>query len=187
VLGAEGWVIPYVRCKLLERPFLCVKFILFNLCLCLGAFLASMISNAVTGLSMGPLLLALSISKSDKPSPAMILLIGILPIAVMLYLLGLWSAVCVAFTFEITQWATVTWDWVYWLCALFWSGSLVRSLIGGQRDLSSPEEMRRSAPLNNAFAIFATCTFVGFALFPRIALWPYGWILNLFGLAKYME
>jgi hypothetical protein len=104
------------------------------------------------------------------------------------YFWGLWAAFCVAVTMHFTQKPEVTWDWLYWICGFIWSNLLIGWLAHKEQQISATaEEVRGSRRADAIYSLIAIGAFLLFAFAPNLAEWPYGWFLNLTGLAKYMN
>ena len=149
--------------------------ILFGLC----GWIIYKIADIVSSVIILPLLIIAREPKKGWLSIVFFLSLTIPSVIAQFYFLGLWSAFCVALTMAVTKLPSVTADWIYWLCAICWNGSVQRKFMRAQSLYSTDDQMKRAQILNNCFGFFATLTFIIFAFFPQIASYFYGWVMEI--------
>ncbi len=152
---------------------------LFNVLFVMCGWIIYKIADIITTVVILPLFIIARQSKMGWLSVIFFLSLTIPSIIAQFYFLGLWSAFCVALTMAVTKLPSVTADWLYWLCAIGWNGTVQRKFMRAQSLYSTEEQMKRAQILNNCFGFFATLTFIIFAFFPKIASYLYGWVLEI--------
>jgi hypothetical protein len=162
-----------------------MNFIFFN------TFLIVAVFPAVFLLSLGVMACMIPLApfvKKKNPPKAIILSVVAVAGGYQVYFWGLWAAFCVAVTMRFTQKPEVTWDWLYWVSGLMWCMSPIGWLSHKEQMSSATLEDVREILLGTTFYyLIAMAAFLVFAFFPNLAEWPYGWFMNLTGLAKYMN
>jgi hypothetical protein len=85
-----------------------------------------------------------------------------------------------AITSKITQYPSVTWDWVYWIEALLFCGGLSIRIgnDGKDSELTTDEERKQVSKLKFIHLSFSILAFVTFALIPRFAMASFGWLFK---------
>jgi hypothetical protein len=152
---------------------------LFNVLFVLCGWIIYKIADIITTVVVLPLLIIAKESKMGWLSAIFFLSLTIPSIIAQFYFLGLWSAFCVALTMAFTKLPSVTADWLYWLCAIGWHGSVQRKFMREQSLYSTDEQMKRAKILNSCFVSFSTLAFIVFAFFPKISTYLYGWALEI--------
>jgi hypothetical protein len=116
-----------------------------------------------------------------------------------LYSLGFFVAFCVALTMRFTAKPEVTWDWMYWFAAFTFCAGINRLFcnLWSMREFTeneafelqvyAPEVVRHAQKQIGVAAQFANVLFIVFVFKPHLALWLYGWPLNLIGFGKYLN
>jgi hypothetical protein len=161
-----------------------MNFIIFNVILLFGGFLAVLIFSIGLMACIAPMAL---FAKSD--SPPKIVRLSFLGIAgiYQIYFWGFWSAFCVTMTIKFTNKPEVTWDWLYWITGFMWCISVIGWLAHKEKQSSqSFEEARGIQKGTTLYSFIAIIAFLAFSFFPSLILPPYGWALKAFGLHEYI-
>jgi hypothetical protein len=162
-----------------------MNFIIFNVILLCGSFLAVLIFSIGLMVCIAPLA---RFAKSDNP-PKMVTLpfLGIAGIY-QIYFWGFWSAFCVAMTIKFTYKPEVTYNWLYWIVGFIWCTSLIGGWLAHKEKQSSQsfEEARGIQKGTILYSLIAIGAFLVFAFSPSLMLTPYGWALKAFGSSEYI-
>ena len=161
-----------------------MNFITYNLLLLAASIPAILIfSVGLMGL-LSPLAL---FSKSEEPPKAIVLpLIGLAGLY-QVYFWVLWSAFCVALTYKYTIRPEVTWDWLYFVIGFMWCTALIGWLSHKEQQMSESLENTRGILSGTLmYKIVAVVAYIVFAIWPHLMLVPFGWALDLIGLAIYV-
>lgn len=166
-----------------------INFLFFNLIFLISSFPALLLFALGIVLCLLPLA-PFTIFKKEKPGIVFGILISPFLAVVFLfqvYFWGFWSAFCVAITLRFTTKPSVTWDWLYWISAFMWCVSLIGWLAAKEKQGSgSFSDVQRVQGGTTLYSLIAIGSFLTFAFFPNLVLWPYGWALDLLGLNKYI-
>ena len=126
-------------------------------------------------------------SKSEGLPKAIVLPFIGLAALYQIYFWALWSAFCVALTYKYTIRPEVTWDWMYFATGFMWCLALIGWLSHKERQSSeSLKETRGILSGTLMYTIVAVVAYIVFAIWPYLMLVPFGWALDLIGLAKYV-
>lgn len=161
-----------------------MNYIGFNGTLLLYGFGAVFILAIGVMALMAPLSL---LAKDGDPPKAVVYPLAGLAGIFQVYFWSFWSVVCVALAIKYTQRPDVTWDWLYWVTAFFWSTAFIRWFAHKEMGLSeSVAESRSIAKGTLGYSLVAIVAFLFFSFMPQYSLTPYGFLLQPLGLDTYL-
>lgn len=161
-----------------------MNYIGFNGTLLLYGFVGVFIFAFCVMALMSPLGL---FAKDGSPPKAVVYPLVGLGAIFQVYFWGFWSVVCVALAIKYTERPDVTWDWLYWVTAFFWSTAFIRWFAQKEMQLSeSVEESRSIGKGTLGYSLVAISAFLLFSFMPQYSLAPYGFLLQPLGLDTHL-
>ena len=159
-----------------------MDFLVFNLFLLAASFPALGILSIGLMVLLSPLAV---FSKSERSPKAIVLPLTGIAALYQFYFWALWSAFCVALSYKYTLRPEVTWDWIYFVSGFMWCLTLIGWLRHKERSLESHAGTLKQAG-TLFYTIVAIVGFLVFAIWPSLMIVPFGWVLDLIGLTKYV-
>ncbi|WP_141239962.1 hypothetical protein [Aliifodinibius salipaludis] len=153
-----------------------MNFIYFNLLLLISGWIGLYTFSFILMAILSPFKFV-----NDVRNPPKILSFSLSGIGIIfqIYFWSLWSAYCVAITFEYTT-SPTTWDWLYFICGYGWSYGLIGWLSYKEQltafDFEESKQITRGALF---YKFVAVASFIIFVFWPNLMDKPFGWVLNI--------